>query len=197
MTMMTRRMLVEPLSLALGAALTLWGLVGPAGCGDAVPASPGGGPDVPDAGVTGATCPGGESVCDHRCVDLATSPVHCGDCGTDCGDGACLAGTCICGAAGGACPAGARCAGDTCVCKPGTAPCGAACVDTGSDPQHCGDCFVACSGSEVCAEGTCQSYFAAPTCDACPCPQCGVGTTCCTYPGGGFPVCVQGSVCPG
>ena len=33
--------------------------------------------------------------------------------------------------------------------------CGAACVDTSSDPTHCGDCATRCAPGEACTEGDC------------------------------------------
>ncbi len=38
--------------------------------------------------------------------------------------------------------------------------CGGACVDPTSNPLHCGDCDVVCSGGEVCSGGTCTTECA-------------------------------------
>ncbi|HMY21148.1 MAG TPA: hypothetical protein PKA58_32720, partial [Polyangium sp.] len=68
--------------------------------------------------------------------------------------------------------------------------------DRQNDPLNCGQCGQRCQRDQVCSNGQCRTYSAPPGCDACPCAQCGVGTTCCTYPGSNFPVCVSGNVCP-
>jgi hypothetical protein len=49
-------------------------------------------------------------------------------------------------------------------CADGEQVCGAACVDTGSDPDNCGDCAAACPGSDGCASGTCSGPI---SCNAC------------------------------
>lgn len=41
--------------------------------------------------------------------------------------------------------------------------CGEACVDIYADPQHCGDCNVACTGAEACLWGVCAAPPAAIT----------------------------------
>jgi hypothetical protein len=56
-----------------------------------------------------------------------------------------------------------NCDGDTdevaCVCDTGFTKCGGSCVDTTSDEDHCGDCFIPCSNppnaSGVCTGGSC------------------------------------------
>jgi hypothetical protein len=40
-------------------------------------------------------------------------------------------------------------------CRPGLAFCGGVCVDTTSNPAHCGSCGHACAATEVCNEGAC------------------------------------------
>jgi hypothetical protein len=42
--------------------------------------------------------------------------------------------------------------------------CGDSCVDTSSDPQHCGGCGMACSGNEPCQNGTCGCSASQFTC---------------------------------
>ncbi len=42
-----------------------------------------------------------------------------------------------------------------CSCAPGEVDCGGACVDTSTDPNHCGGCGVACSAGESCSAGIC------------------------------------------
>jgi hypothetical protein len=66
--------------------------------------------------------------------------------------------------------------GPTSVC------CNDACVDTTSDPAHCGGCGHACGSGEVCIQGTCGTSFQS-RCD-----------TCCqyrTYSGGDYTACYQ------
>ncbi len=42
------------------------------------------------------------------------------------------------------------------VCSPGQSACGAVCVDTADNPNHCGGCGIDCSGNDqLCAEATC------------------------------------------
>ncbi|NMC70699.1 MAG: hypothetical protein GYA57_11615 [Myxococcales bacterium] len=40
-------------------------------------------------------------------------------------------------------------------CDPGLTPCGTACVDTRSDPQHCGGCETSCPRGADCVDGVC------------------------------------------
>jgi hypothetical protein len=112
-------------------------------------------------------------------VDLSTDTNNCGQCGMQCD-------TC----------ANGQCANN---CPQGTQDCNGSCLtqqQLKNDPQHCGQCGNQCDVNRVCTNGQCRGYFAPPGCNACPCPQCGVGTTCCTLPGGGYPVCVNGTQCP-
>jgi hypothetical protein len=96
------------------------------------------------------------------------------------------------------------------VCPTGSSRCGGGTVggngscytltERGSDPLHCtaivGTCGTACATDQVCALGTCTGFFTSAACTACPCAACGVGTTCCDYPGSSEPICVEGSSCP-
>ena len=41
------------------------------------------------------------------------------------------------------------------VCGNETQSCGGSCVDTASDPHHCGSCTVACDAGQVCVAGSC------------------------------------------
>jgi hypothetical protein len=115
-------------------------------------------------------------------VDVSSDVKHCGACDAAC-DKSCVDGVCQ----------------DVGCSSIGRQACNNACLTPAQlqhDPLNCGDCDVVCSASQVCAEGVCHGYFAPPTCTTCPCPQCGVGTTCCPFPGGSFPICVQGGQCP-
>jgi len=69
-------------------------------------------------------------------------------------------------------------------------------AELANDPAHCGANCIPCNGTSVCAAGQCRFYFPPPGCNACPCPACGAGTTCCPYPGANEVICVQGNVCP-
>ncbi|HEY1554739.1 MAG TPA: hypothetical protein VGF94_07865 [Kofleriaceae bacterium] len=67
-------------------------------------------------------CTGGQSCCDHACVDETSDPDNCGGCGIGCGSGdSCCTGACTmlntltdCGACGNACAAGDFCDGTQC-----------------------------------------------------------------------------------
>ncbi len=58
------------------------------------------------------------------------------------------------------CAAGTMCdtVADACnpSCGTGTTECDASCVDTNTNPLHCGGCGMACSGGEACLGGACQ-----------------------------------------
>jgi len=56
-------------------------------------------------------------------------------------------------------PAGTGGSGGTGCTVPLTA-CGDACVDLSSNPQNCGACGTACTGTEVCSQGTCAAACA-------------------------------------
>jgi hypothetical protein len=92
------------------------------------------------------------------------------------------------------------CSGGACVaqCGGGLDECGTGCVDTASDPLHCGGCNQACNADEVCVQGNCEQYDTAVGCTACPCAQCGGNDTCCPYPGdAAYLICVNGgNGCP-
>ncbi|RLB52557.1 MAG: hypothetical protein DRJ42_14495 [Deltaproteobacteria bacterium] len=80
-------------------------------------------------------------------------------------------------------------------CDPWLSECGGACIDTSSDPAHCGSCDNACDTSAFCASGACTS-------------ECPAGTTECNRAcvntdsdsancGGCGVVCDSGSACSG
>jgi hypothetical protein len=69
-------------------------------------------------------------------------------------------------------------------------------AELATSPLHCGACDNACASNEVCVQGNCERYFPSPACTTCPCAACGAGTSCCTYPGESFAVCVNGNTCP-
>ncbi|MGK4007579.1 MXAN_6577-like cysteine-rich protein [Sorangium sp. So ce1036] len=108
--------------------------VGEGGATGAGSASASGGVDVP-------TCGAGEAECDGGCVDLQSSPVHCGRCGVQCApDETCTEGACRCNEGLTACVA---------------AGASRACVDLSSDPLHCGGCGAACAPGLSCHAGAC------------------------------------------
>jgi hypothetical protein len=137
-------------------------------------------------------CRPGFVLCNGQCTEIADSFNNCGACGNNCGtkgfqNPKCVAGVCE----------------DTTCQAIGETPCGPqfaqvclSATQLANDPRNCGQCGNTCGANEVCAQGSCQSYFTAPGCNACPCAACGAADTCCTFPGGGFPVCVQGNTCP-
>lgn len=105
-------------------------------------------------------CGSDRTCCANRCSSLNTDPQNCGSCGRQCsaaGGDSCTGGVCRCGAAS-ACAAGQVC------CS------GLGCVDTRTDPFHCGDCLTGCKPGESCVAGQC-SCNGGPACDT--------GTSCC------------------
>lgn len=102
------------------------------------------------SGATGTTdCAVGLTACGNECVDLTSSPTHCGVCGTVCSSGQ----VCVNGSCGSACPTS-------------LALCGDVCVDFSSSATNCGSCGNACSPGMFCSEGVCSA-------------QCGVGLSQC------------------
>jgi streptogramin lyase len=51
----------------------------------------------------------------------------------------------------------------TTTCKAGEVACGGACVDTSSDPTHCGACGTTCAPGQACEKGACTLACAKPT----------------------------------
>ncbi|MFM2416284.1 MAG: hypothetical protein RL385_1007 [Pseudomonadota bacterium] len=51
-------------------------------------------------------------------------------------------------------------------CPVGQVRCGAACIDTRADPEHCGSCDFACSGADECSESQCVAP-AVPSAQGC------------------------------
>lgn len=138
-------------------------------------------------------CPAGTEACSGVCVDVTSSPDHCGGCSPcarpEGGSAVCRSGVCAM------------------VCSAPRALCGSRCIDTTTDTDNCGACGLRCTapvgGSATCSAGRCvpscparQSNcggFCRATGGACPNPNtaCGGGvgvvtcagsTTTCTLP---------------
>ncbi len=113
----------------------------------------------------GDPCSGADVCCDGICVDTTDSDIHCGSCGTVCGeDMACVDSECTihipCEPA---CPAGEMCmlgecrCGDGAGCSGGQTCCDGSCVSTATDSRHCGRCGAACGGGTACCASSCRN----------------------------------------
>ncbi|MBQ1926955.1 MAG: hypothetical protein II180_12650, partial [Proteobacteria bacterium] len=92
---------------------------------------------------TGQTyyCASNEICCNGGCVK--ETDMNCGICGNRCSEGShCQAGLCVCPATGTFCSM-------TCISS--------GCVDTLTNPSHCGGENIACKGGEVCDSGVCST----------------------------------------
>ncbi len=58
----------------------------------------------------------------------------------------------------------AACQGSSVCCASGTTNCGGRCVDTSSDPNHCGGCGIVCSTGPGTTMNTCMEGVCVPTC---------------------------------
>jgi hypothetical protein len=153
-----------------------------------------------DCGMCGTACAGsqycsagkcacrpGLTACNGVCTDLLHNVLNCGACGTQCNFAA-----------------GQRCVDG--VCQNGNCAninrtfCNGGCytqAQFNSDPLNCGRCGNACARNQVCVAGACTNYFTSASCTTCPCPACGVGTSCCKFPGAATTtICVAGNTCP-
>ncbi|MBX3218060.1 MAG: hypothetical protein KF850_39000 [Labilithrix sp.] len=104
-------------------------------------------------------CPPGLTLCNNRCVDVATDVFHCGSCGAQCED---FTGGIIVGASGKT--SVATCVYGTCAltCVAGRADCNGNRLDgcetnTNNDPQNCGGCGAVCDAvaGQACVGGRC------------------------------------------
>jgi hypothetical protein len=109
----------------------------------------GGGDTIMSSSPGDSCCPGlsgctlGAGI--YTCRDLRTDRYACGKCGVWCGHGECVAGACQCPSAPvTSCPLHDM-AGTVDVC-----------VDTATDPRHCGGCDIACTGGTACVAGACN-----------------------------------------
>jgi hypothetical protein len=115
----------------------------------------------------GTTCLEGQTGCDDGSTTCLEGQEGCDSgttCDTDCGDPTCpegeepcgsdcvVAGTCCDGACD---PVRERCDDGTCLCRDGLVRCGGVCVDTRSDPNHCGECDKDCGDPGVCNASKC------------------------------------------
>jgi hypothetical protein len=131
---------------------------------------------VCSAGACTGSCGSGLTQCCGRCVDVTTDPEHCGGCKASCPEAAGTSGGGAAGGGGGAssstgagCPGGFQdCAAQLLLCSPcgcvsseectvakGKVNCSGACVDTKSDPNHCGACGTSCASGLKCSGGNC------------------------------------------
>ena len=101
--------------------------------------------------------------CGGRCIDVATDPANCGACGTNCGPGQCVNGTCVCQGVN-------------------ITTCSGQCVNLATDANNCGECGLVCESGE-CVNGAC-------TCNNSQ-SQCLTGCACANRLGGGK-VCFKG-----
>jgi hypothetical protein len=109
----------------------------------------------------GTDCPGG--TCQSGSCVAGCPPARV------CGNGCCPDGQICqqgqCAAGGNGCPNGQRPCGTACLlagqcctatdCPTGITCCGRLCVDTTTDPRHCGGCATPCSAGKTCAGGRC------------------------------------------
>jgi len=142
--------------------------------------------EVCDGG--GCVCRPGLIPCNGNCIDPLSNNAHCGDCNTDCLGDNCYLGQCTATDCNNQAQPARACDpnGNSCVTL----------ANMNSNPLHCGDCGDDCNRGEVCSDGNCENFYPATPCTTCPCNFCG-NDLCCTYPGPGDVICVQGAqVCP-
>jgi hypothetical protein len=106
-------------------------------------------------GACVVSCPGGTTDCDGSCVDVQTSPTHCGTCARNCPSGGASTAVCTGGGCGLACNTGyADCDRDAANgCE----------ANLAQDPLHCGTCPNACpptpppgAQAVLCVNGSCS-----------------------------------------
>jgi hypothetical protein len=150
--------------------------------------------DLTNCGACGIVCaiPRATARCSSGACAVGTCEPRFGDCNGRADDGceASLSSATNCGRCGDACPPSAPvCDPSTVRCVTGCAPslarCGARCIDTSTDLDHCGRCDAVCAFANAtaqcalgrCAMGACLPNFA--DCDADPANGCetALGTT--------------------
>ena len=127
-------------------------------CGNAC--APG---ELCSAGICAVTCSESLTQCCGKCVDITSNGNHCGGCDPECPE-ALVVPTQVCANGHQACDASSpfcsscACANETkCTQNDQKTVCGVSCVDTQTDPAHCGNCMTACGPGEKCSAGTCLS----------------------------------------
>lgn len=120
---------------------------------------------------TGAMeCPPEQELCGEACVPVGTceacptEQANCDECPADqekCGETCVALGTCECTDQ---CPTDLEtCVDNICQCRDGLVLCGDLCVDTRTDPHHCGICDNGCdAAAPVCQDGHCIAHCEAP-----------------------------------
>ena len=98
-----------------------------------------------------SSCQPGFTLCGSACFDLASDPLHCGGCATQCS-------------------AGTACSGGFCQinCGMNRLLCGGVCVFPLSDPQNCGGCGIQCAPNATCDSGVCGQPCPPPRTTLCP-----------------------------
>ncbi|AUX30570.1 MULTISPECIES: MXAN_6577-like cysteine-rich protein [Sorangium] len=115
-----------------------------------------------DVSPPAALCDPPYSACDGVCVALRSDRANCGACGVACSaDEACVAGACEVrggeggggegGGSAGVGGSGPECGGDRTMQR-----CDGECVDTRTDPRHCGQCGSACEPGRACVGALCR-----------------------------------------
>ncbi len=141
--------------------------------------------------IVGGECREGFTVCNGRCVDTNSNPLHCGACGNRCDFGlVCISGECrtdpdagdldggfgdgsifdssnppLDGQVGdgGVGDGGMGDGGVSCACDIGEICCDDVCVSPNVDPRNCGRCGLICGAGTVCSSGSCEPLCAPPT----------------------------------
>ena len=131
-----------------------------------------------DLNVTGSSiiavgcnppCGTGTACCNDVCVDIESSPTHCGSCLACTQGDSCNSGTCVSPIALGCSPS----------CTTGESCCNDACINTQSDPAHCGGCG-ACPSGDTCQSGVCTPPAQTTSCDPVSAP-CANNELCCNH----------------
>lgn len=95
-----------------------------------------------------STCAAGQLECNGGCVSADSDAFNCGACGRTCdSDEVCSDGACV------ECTPVNDCGDDDCAGKTLCGPTNQNCVDTATDPRHCGGCDQAVAPGQVCDNG--------------------------------------------
>jgi hypothetical protein len=116
-------------------------------------------------------------------------------CTPDCGGRTC--GDDGCGGSCGSCATDRVCGSGVCLCDAALTDCGGSCVDTRSDPNHCGACGASCGGGESCTASACSAAppdaGCTPDCTGRSCGGDGCGGSCGAC--GPAQLCANGGQC--